>query len=71
MGAAGFLITLTGLALATGAFGKSAPLTQAKQPGPKKKSPAGSAAKPSRPASNKNWIDQVNDFFEDRWNRRM
>lgn len=81
MGAGGFVITLTGLALATGALDKPTDSEQPhKKPKPKKTDPAGSAAtaptagpttaRRSTKGPRTDWVSSLNDFFEDRWNRR-
>lgn len=69
MGAAGFVITLTGLALATGALSK--PSDEGVSFGkPNKTAPSGGQAKPKTPKSYQDRIQSLNDFFEDKWNRR-
>ena len=75
MGAGGFVITLTGLAIATGAFGSPVKeLDALGRPVPKK----GPKANPNQSAGSgnlktkprKSWLQEINDFFEERWRRR-
>ena len=68
MGIAGFVVTLAGLVIATGSSGNSGDAS-AKSGKPGAKATPGAAEKVAGKAS-KGW-GNLNEFFEDRWNRRM
>ena len=75
MGAGGFVITLSGLAVATGAFGRPASEIDAFGQNPSNSGPKASSTKRAgsgnlKTQPRKNWIQEVNAFFEERWRRR-
>lgn len=67
MGIAGFLITLAGLVIATGSSGKPADAAENRAiSGPNRSGTPGQVADKAA----RGW-DSLNEFFEERWNRRM